>query len=78
MVKIETMITLVLAFLILLGCIIYALGTVEDIEATLEKCKERGYEGIEFHSPFSNKVVCWNVSQLEKDMNEIEREIKDD
>lgn len=55
----------VIVFMLLLMVICY--NKMQEINKTIERCKDKGWDGVEFPDRFSNKVICSNYTQAEKD-----------
>ncbi len=60
---------LVMITFLMIGTLFYMMvsNNLERIEDTLERCKSKGWDGVEFRGRYSNEVICSNFSQAEKD-----------
>lgn len=68
--KIITIIIAILFFLITVGILIHVQSSFEEAKEILERCQSKGWDGVEFDHKFSNRLICSNFSQAEKDAKE--------
>jgi len=68
--KFDTIIKIILysCWVIMMVCFLaYMFGSMQDATDTLGRCQSKGYDGVSFPNRLSNRMICSNISQAEKD-----------
>ncbi len=60
---------LILSFVIILFNVVK--NQTEKAQEILERCKEKGWDGVKFKQGLSTELICANITQAERDTNEV-------
>ncbi len=69
-----------ITILIILSIIFFMVNAIKDnldeSQEILERCQDKGWDGIKIKGGFSTELICANMSQAEKDALESKAEVK--